>query len=68
MVANGAGLDGWVVDKVVRPNALGTPVFFVSEHTGEPPLATPTGPDPHLWLDPLRVARSLPALAEALAQ
>lgn len=68
VVANGAGLDGWVVDKVVRPNALGTPVFVVAEHTGEPLLSTPAGPDPHVWLDPLRVARALPALAEALAQ
>ncbi|TFU15054.1 metal ABC transporter substrate-binding protein [Thermus tengchongensis] len=68
VVANGAGLDGWVVDKVVRPNALGTPIFFLAEHTGEPLLTTPTGPDPHVWLDPLRVAGALPALAEALAQ
>lgn len=68
VVANGAGLDGWVVDKVVRPNALGTPIFFLAERTGEPLLTTPTGPDPHVWLDPLRVAGALPALAEALAQ
>lgn len=68
VVANGEGLDGWVVDKVVRPNALGTPVFSVAEHTGEPLLTTPTGPDPHVWLDPLRVAGALSALAEALAQ
>lgn len=68
VVANGAGLDGWVVDKVVRPNALGTPIFFLAERTGEPLLTTPTGPDPHVWLDPLRVAGALSALAEALAQ
>lgn len=68
VVANGAGLDAWVVDKVVRPNALSTPAFFVAEHVGEPLLSTPTGPDPHVWLDPVLVVRALPALAEALAK
>lgn len=68
VVANGAGLDGWIVDKVVRPNAINVPVFTMAQAIGGPLLTTPSGPDPHFWLDPLRVGRALPALAEALAQ
>lgn len=68
VVANGAGLDTWVVDKLVRPNALNVPIFYMAEASAEPLLTTPTGPDPHVWLDPLRTAKALPRLAEALAE
>lgn len=68
VVANGAGLDKWVVDKIVRPNALDVPLFQVAEAVKEALIPTPTGPDPHIWVDPVLMAQVVPALAEALAK
>ncbi|MGC8876675.1 metal ABC transporter substrate-binding protein [Thermus sp.] len=68
VVANGAKLDDWILDKVVRPNSLKTPVVVLAEALGAGLIKTPTGPDPHFWLDPLLMAKSLPSLVEALSQ
>lgn len=68
VVANGAGLDDWVVDKLIRPGRLETPVFRVAEAVKEAWIQTPTGPDPHVWVDPLLMAKALPRLVEALVQ
>ena len=55
LVSNGLGLEpGIPVDQV------DSPTFALTEEAG--------GSDPHLWMDPTRVAAALPALAEALAQ
>ncbi len=68
VVANGAKLDDWILEKVVRPNSLKTPVVVLAEALGDGLIKTPTGPDPHLWLDPLLMAKALPSLVEALSR
>ncbi|WP_243028737.1 metal ABC transporter substrate-binding protein [Thermus albus] len=68
VVANGAGLDKWVVDKLVRPNNLSVPVFQVADAVRAYLIATPAGPDPHIWVDPVLMARVVPPLAEALTK
>lgn len=68
VVANGAGLDKWVVDKLVRPNNLNVPVFQATEVVAASLIPTPTGPDPHIWVDPALMAKVVPPLAEALAK
>ncbi|BDG22610.1 metal ABC transporter substrate-binding protein [Thermus thermophilus] len=68
VVANGARLDDWILEKVVRPNSLKTPVVVLAEALGSGLIKTPTGPDPHFWLDPLLMAKALPPLVEALSQ
>ena len=57
LVHNGAGLEqGVPVDEIDVPK------FALADHAG-PLLAG----DPHVWMDPSRVASALPALADALA-
>ncbi|MDM7324273.1 MAG: metal ABC transporter substrate-binding protein [Thermus sp.] len=68
VVANGAGLDKWVVDKLVRPNNLSVSVFQAADVVAASLIPTPTGPDPHIWVDPGLMARVVPSLAEALAK
>lgn len=66
VVAGGAHLDVWVVDKLIRPNTLATPVLWVADAVKEELISTPTGPDPHVWVDPLLMAKAVPALVAAL--
>lgn len=68
VVANGAGLDKWVVDKLVRPNNLSVSVFQAADVVAASLIPTPMGPDPHIWVDPGLMARVVPSLAEALAK
>lgn len=68
VVANGAGLDKWVVDKLVRPNNLNVPVFEAADLVTASLIPTPMGPDPHIWVDPGFMAKVVPPLAEALAK
>jgi zinc/manganese transport system substrate-binding protein len=79
LVANGASLEAGVpVDEIDAPT------FVFSEHAGELRPFEEAGEhaeeegqadeeeggdaDPHVWMDPSRVAASVPALAEALAE
>ena len=58
LVNNGAALEeGVPVDEI------NVPKFTLTEHAGE---LLPD--DPHVWMDPTRVAAALPALADALAE
>ena len=63
VVANGAGLEAGVpVEEAERSWAL-------TDHAGELlPFAEEEaeGTDPHVWMDPTKVAAALPSLAEAL--
>lgn len=68
VVANGASLDKWVVDKLIRPNALNVPLFQAAEVVKDSLIPTPTGLDPHIWVDPALMAKVVPALAEALVK
>jgi zinc/manganese transport system substrate-binding protein len=77
VAANGAGLEGGV-----PLDELDAPVWELVENAGEPlPAAEDThvdeeehdgeeehDEDPHVWMDPTRVAEALPALADALAE
>lgn len=68
VVAFGAGLEeGLHLDRLARRT------FLFNRHTG--PLrhlaaaeAQGPGVDPHTWMDPIRIVRALPALADALAR
>jgi zinc/manganese transport system substrate-binding protein len=65
VVANGAGLEtGIPVDEAETS-------WTLTEHTGELlPFAgeDADGDDPHVWMDPTKVASALPSLAAALGQ
>ncbi|MGH2963752.1 MAG: metal ABC transporter substrate-binding protein [Solirubrobacterales bacterium] len=70
VVANGAGLEAGIpLDEVDAPR------WLLSEHAGGlRPFEEPEGEeenahgsaDPHLWMDPTRIADALPSLADAL--
>jgi zinc/manganese transport system substrate-binding protein len=62
LVYNGADLEAGIpVDE------LDVAKFAVVDHAGEL-LPFDDGLDPHVWMDPSRVAAALPALADALAE
>jgi ABC-type Zn uptake system ZnuABC Zn-binding protein ZnuA len=61
IVLNGAGLDASLPVE-------DTPAWALSEHTPNLLELDGEGVDPHAWMDPSRVAASLPALAEALGE
>ena len=58
VIANGAGLEA-----AVPLDETDAPVFELAGHAGE---LRPG--DPHVWMDPTRVAAAAPALADALAE
>lgn len=67
VVANGSGLEaGFPLDE------LGTPIWELTEHAGAlAPLgadADEHAGDPHVWMDPTRVAAAVGSLAGALAE
>ena len=58
LVHNGTGLEqGIPVERIE------TAQFALTDHAGEL-----LSGDPHVWMDPTRIARALPALADALAE
>jgi zinc/manganese transport system substrate-binding protein len=65
VVANGVGLEAGV-----PLDESGAPVWELTAHAGELRTATAGeeagSTDPHVWMDPTRVAESLPSLAAAL--
>jgi zinc/manganese transport system substrate-binding protein len=62
VVANGAGLEAGIpLDEVDAPS------WMLTEHVGELFPFEEGGNDPHVWMDPTRVADALPSLADALA-
>jgi zinc/manganese transport system substrate-binding protein len=79
LVSNGAGLEAGI-----PLDELGVAQFILSENVGELLPSREAGAedehaaaegedehggsDPHVWMDPARVAAALPALAEALAR
>ncbi len=60
IVANGLGLEESLDDTL---SAVEGPAFQVSDH-----VPGVLGDDPHVWLDPNRVAAMIPALADALVE
>ena len=62
VVANGAGLEAGI------PLAdVDTPTWELTANAGEL-LPSGEGTDPHVWMDPVRVAGALPSLAAALGE
>lgn len=62
IVANGAGLEAGIpIDD------LDSSRWDLTDHAGELREDENGAADPHVWMDPVRVAGSLPSLAEALA-
>lgn len=70
VVTNGLGLEGSLADTLDAVDDV--PVFVMTDHIDTIPLhggiddGDGDGDDPHVWLDPLRVASALPPLVEAL--
>jgi zinc/manganese transport system substrate-binding protein len=70
VIANGSGLEGGI-----PLDELDAPVWTLTAHVGD--LRGPQqvegadedeeGTDPHVWMDPTRVADALPSLADSLA-
>ena len=65
VVANGLGLEEALDDTLEQVEDGGVPVFRVGEHVDTIELDGESV-DPHVWLDPTRVAAALPALGTAL--
>jgi len=69
VVMNGLGLDEWMVEKIVRPNALKAVLLRAEESANGRVQKLPSGePDPHLWTDPWILARFAQRLAEAASE
>ena len=69
VVMNGLGLDDWMVQKIVRPNALEATLVRAEESAGGWIQKLPNGePDPHLWTDPWILARFAERLAGAAGE
>jgi len=64
VVANGGGLEaGLSLDRLSGER------YELIRHVGPPIRSEPGGqPDPHVWMDPGRVARALPSLVKALVE
>ena len=66
VVANGAGLEA-----AIPLGETDAPVWELTDHAGKLRTATEGdeagAEDPHVWMDPTRVAVALPSLADALA-
>ena len=63
VVANGLGLEETLDDTLEQVESGGVPVFRAGDHVD---TIGGDDPDPHVWLDPTRVADALPALGTAL--
>jgi zinc/manganese transport system substrate-binding protein len=60
VVANGGDLEASLQDTIDAAAGEGVALFRATDHV------TTSGDDPHLWMDPMRVAEAVPALADAL--
>lgn len=80
VVSNGLGLEERFDDTLEAVAAAGTPVLHIAEHINTIDMSDDghgddhghahghEGDDPHVWMDPLRVAAALPDLAEHLVE
>ena len=73
VVANGLGLEETLDDTLQQVEAGGVPVFRAGDHVetirgSDQRDEDGDGADPHIWLDPTRVAAVLPALGAALVE
>lgn len=68
VVANGLGLEEGLGDVLASLGGDGHPVLLVGELLGPLRLIEGRGPDPHIWLDPLRMVAVTGLIAGALEQ
>ncbi len=69
VIMNGLGLDGWLLDKLVRPNNLGARVYRAEDSLGPLVRPLPSGaPDPHVWSDPVAMTFVVCDLARAAGE
>ena len=68
VVANGLGLEQGLGDVLASLGGDGHPVLLVGELLGPLRLIEGRGPDPHIWLDPLRMVTVTGLIAGALEQ
>ncbi len=66
VVANGLGLEAQLTDLVDAAEEDGVPVLRLAEELD--PLPAGESLDPHVWLDPQRMAAGVGLLAEAIAR
>jgi zinc/manganese transport system substrate-binding protein len=69
VVANGLGLEEGLDDVIAEAAGEGISVFNAGQHVETLPLSGGTGgdrPDPHVWMDPVRVASAAVALGDSL--
>ncbi len=68
VVANGLGLEEGLGDVLASLGGDGHPVLLVGKLLGPLRLIEGRGPDPHIWLDPLRMVAVTGLIAGALEQ
>lgn len=72
VVANGLGLEERLADLLSAAAADGTPVIEIGPLVDPLPFGVEAGPeaglDPHVWLDPLRMAKAARLIAARLAE
>lgn len=66
LVVNGAGFEQGLQGQIEQAQDAGTPVFAAADHVEL--LTLEDGSDPHLWMDPSRMAEAVDALGEQLAE
>lgn len=66
VIMNGLDLDGWIVDKIIRPNNLKARVYRAEDSVTSLVQQLPSGdPDPHVWTDPVAMTLVVCDLARA---
>ncbi len=68
VVANGLGLEEGLADLLTTAAADGTPVLELAPLLDPRPLASATALDPHVWLDPIRMAEGVRIIGDQLAE
>jgi len=68
LVVNGAGFEPGLGRAVDRARDAGVEVFTVTDHLDVLTVEGGGDPDPHVWMDPERMATAVEALGERLAE
>lgn len=66
VIANGLGLEGGLEDALVSAEADGVHILWLAPALDPIPLTGGTALDPHVWLDPIRLAMAASLIAAEL--